>query len=735
MKVIIAEKPDQATKLAAPFKSKKQQGYIEVAPNEIFPNGAFFTWAVGHICELLYPEEYNPSWKKWSLGTLPLIPEKFQYKVMKSKQKQFNVIRQLLQNNRVTEIIHAGDAGREGELIIRTVIATAGIKKDMKRLWISSLTEKAVKDGFSNLLPEEETRNLYYEARARACADWIVGINASRVYSLLLKEQGVSDVFSAGRVQTPTLALIVKREREIAKFTSEPFWEVLATFTMEGKVYEGKWEKDNESRIKEQALAEKIAAFCKGKQALVSELIKDRKEYSPPFLFNLSSLQATANKAFKFSPKKTLDIAQGLYTKGFISYPRSDSSFITKGEAETIPEIFSKLSKQEQYQSFLPAPLSSIMNNKRYVNEKKVTDHYAIIPTEQVPQISKLSGDEQKIYDLIVRRLIAAHYEVAIFDYTTITTLVDERATFKSKGKQLIQEGWRKVVFEEDSKKDNDVILPILEENEIGKVKSVKVKEGKTQPPKRYTEGQLITLMKTAGKHLENNELEKVLMKKEGLGTEATRAGIITMLKDRKYIDVVKNQVFATEKGMLLIDAIGEKILASPEMTAKWEQRLSEIGEGKASATTFMEQTKKLSEKIVTDAISQSKEWNFNHIEIDKIPTRKSKFTTGTEVGKCKLCEGKVVDKGSFYGCTNYKEKQCKFTLSKKILSKIITPSNIKKLLAEGKTNSIKGFKKGEKTFDAVLVWSDVEKKVIFQFENRKDEMQPQDAATTSEVM
>ena len=717
MKVVIAEKPDQASKLASPFKSKKNQGFIEVYPNDVFPKGAFFTWAIGHICELLSPEEYESSWKKWSIGTLPMIPEKFQYKVMKSKQKQYNVIRQLLHNNQVTEIIHAGDAGREGELIIRTILATSGIKKIMKRLWISSLTEKAVKDGFSSLLPEEETRNLYYEARARACADWIVGLNASRVYSLLLKEKGVSDVFSAGRVQTPTLALIVKREKEISSFKSDPFWEVLATFIIDGKVYEGKWEKDNEPRILDKNMAEKIAEFCKDKPAKVSELIKDRKEYLPPSLFNLSSLQATANKAFKFSPKKTLDVAQGLYTKGYLSYPRSDSSFITEGEAEAIPEIFSKLSKQAEYQALFPTPIASIMSNKRFVNEKKVTDHYAIIPTEQVPNVSKLSSDEQKLYDLVVRRLIAAHYEEAIFDYTTIITLVDDRATFKSKGKQQVQEGWRKVLFHEETKKDADVLLPNVEINETGNVKTVKVKEGKTQPPKRYTEGQLITLMKTAGKHLDNNELEKVLMKKEGLGTEATRAGIITMLKDRKYINVEKNQVFATEKGMLLIDAIGEKILASPEMTAKWEQRLSEIGEGKASAAEFMEQTKKLAQKIVTDAIDQSKSWNFDHINIDKIPNRKSKFTTGIEVGKCKLCNGKVVDKGSFYGCTNYKENKCTFTLSKKILTKTISQTNIQKILSEGKSNLIKGFKKGDKTFNASLVWNEKDQKIIFVFE------------------
>lgn len=329
---------------------------------------------------------------------------------------------------------------------------------------------------------------------------------------------------------------------------------------------------------------------------------------------------------------------------------------------------------------------------------------------------SKLSGDEQKIYDLVVRRLIAAHYEKAIFDYTTITTLVEKRAAFISKGKQQIQEGWRKVIFQNE--KDDDVILPNVQEGEEGKVIKVDVKEGKTQPPKRYTEGQLITLMKTAGKHLDNDELEKILAKSEGLGTEATRAGIITMLKNRKYIDVKKNQVFATDKGKVLIDAIGDKILASPEMTAKWEQRLAEIGEGTALAAAFMEQTKKLSAKIIEDAVEAESKWNFSGYDTESIQRKgngKGKGFSSKSFGSCKLCDGKVVDKGSFYGCSNYAKTKCTFTVSKKILGKTVTQANLKKLLSEGQTDLIEGFKKGDKTFNAKLEWK--ENKVQFLFE------------------
>jgi DNA topoisomerase III len=715
MKVIIAEKPDQGATLASIFKNKKHQGYTEIFPNELFPKGAYMTWAIGHLLQLVPPERYRPEWKQWKLETLPIIPERFQYEVEKAKAKQFAIVKELLRKPEVTEIIHAGDAGREGELIVRNIIQMSGVKKPMKRLWLSSLTPKAIYEGFRQLLDEAETRNLYEEACARACADWLVGMNASRVYSILLKQKGMNDVFSVGRVQTPTLAFIVKREKEIEQFRPEPFWEVMAKFHIGGKQYEGKWvDEKRETRIKEEQLAQKIAQFCRNKPAEVKEVQTERKTFHPPLLFNLSSLQATANKMYQFSPKKTLDILQKLYQKGIVSYPRSDSNYVTKGEAETFPDILQKLRAFPEYQPFFPLPNASILHNKRYVNEKKVTDHYAIIPTEQVTDPAKLSADERKIYDLVVRRLIAAHYEAAVFDYTTVITLVDGRARFISKGKQQIQEGWRKVISQREE--DEEAILPSLCEGEQGDVLDVRIKEGKTQPPKRYTEGQLITLMKTAGKFLDNEELEKVLAKTEGLGTEATRAAIITTLKERNYIEVKKNQVYATDKAKVLIEAIGDKILASPEMTAKWEQRLSEIGEGKASAAHFMDQVKKLSAKIVEDALVMSKNWDFTGLDTASIQRTTSKATLGKPVGTCKLCGGTVIDKGEFYGCANYAKTKCSFTISKKILGKTISQANVKKLLQHGKTNIIKGFKKGEKTFDAALMWDEKEKKIVFSF-------------------
>jgi DNA topoisomerase III len=593
----------------------------------------------------------------------------------------------------------------------------------MKRLWISSLTTKSVINGFENLLEESETRSIYYEALSRACADWLVGMNVSRAYTLLLQKRGISDVFSTGRVQTPTLALIVKREKEIENFKPEPFWEVIATFNMEGKVYNGKWHKESDTRLNDESMAIKIAQFCKGKKAEIATIEKERKEFQPPLFFNLSALQATANKLYKFSPKITLDIAQKLYVKGIISYPRSDSSFVTKEEAGSFFEILQKISKLDAFKDYFPLPKSSIINNSRYVNEKKVTDHYAIIPTEQVTDPTKMSPDEEKIYSLIVGRLIAAHYDKAIFDYTTIHTTVEKRATFVSKGKEQIQEGWRKVIYQNSKEHDkenneDEQDLPSLQNGATGVVEDINVKGGKTQAPKRYTEGQLITLMKTAGKHLENGELVKVLNKTQGLGTEATRAGIIGVLKDRKYIEVKKNQVFATNKGMLLIESIGPSILASPEMTAKWEQRLHDIGDGKASPKDFMEQAKKLSVKLIEDAKEKCETWDFHHFNLEEFKKKRSSKNgkkAGSKIGKCKKCDGDIVEKGNFYGCSNYNTSKCDFTLSKKILGKTISQTNLKKLLNEGSTDLIKGFKKEGKEFNAKLEWK--ENKVHFLFE------------------
>ncbi|ASV69276.1 DNA topoisomerase III [Cytobacillus sp. FSL W7-1323] len=714
MKLIIAEKPDQGATLASVFPKKKHQGYIEILPNPILTDGGFITWAIGHLCQLSPPEVYNTTWKKWTLDTLPLLPNQFQHEVSKDKIKQFQVIKKLLSHPEVNEVIHAGDAGREGELIIRNILRQAKSNLPMKRLWISSLTPNAIKKGFQQLLDEEDTRNLFFEAYTRSCADWIVGMNASRLYTLLLQQKGFSDVFSVGRVQTPTLALIVKKELEIESFVSEPFWEVEATFKITGKKYKGKWEDKGNSRIMDSALAEKIALFCQGKEATIADIKKEKKEFLPPQLYNLSALQAEANRRYKFSPKKTLDIVQKLYQKGWVSYPRSDSRHITTEEANTLPQILARYEKIKDYEDFFPLPFSSIIQNKRYVDEKKVTDHYAIIPTEQIPDFSKLASEEKKLYDLIAKSVIAAHHKKAIIEYSTIRTLVDERAMFISKGKVIVDQGYRQVISPVE--KDKDVNLPLLDKGDKGITEKTEVKESKTQPPKRYTEGQLITLMKTAGKHIDDKELEQVLTQTEGLGTEATRAGIITMLKDRGYIDVKKNIVYATSKAKVLIIAVGKEILASPEMTAKWEQRLKQISKGEASPKQFMDQTSQMVHHLIAATKEVTNEWIFSEEDKQQFIPKTFKKKRQSPLGNCQLCDGQVVDKGKFFGCSNYQKKNCTFTLSKKILGKSMTQKIVKQLLKSGETDVLEGFQGKDKLFAAALVWDKKENKIKFKF-------------------
>ncbi|MED4164882.1 type IA DNA topoisomerase, partial [Halalkalibacterium halodurans] len=423
----------------------------------------------------------------------------------------------------------------------------------------------------------------------------------------------------------------------------------------------------------------------------------------------------TANKRFTFSPKKTLDVAQKLYVKGHISYPRTDSSFLTAEEGKAAKRIVQLLKQEDAYTSLFPLDRDSLLQDRRYVNPSKVTDHYAIIPTDDVPKVQTLAKDEQLLYDLIVRQFLAAHMREAKIAYTEVETLVDERATFLTKGKQLLDQGWKQIIGL--SKHDKDEDIPPLEEGWTGDVKHADVREGKTKPPSRYTEGQLITLMKTVGKHVEDDELEKVLMRTEGLGTEATRAGIITLLKDRQYIEIKKNVVYATEKGKLLIEALGPSLLASPEMTAKWEQRLFEIGRGQADAHAFMEQVKKLSDHLVKEAHQRANTWDFSSFDQEALAekTKKRKKRRPTYVGSCLTCDGKLLDRGEFYGCTNYEAKSCRFTISKTILGKRLSQANVKKLLQGETTNVIKGLKKGSDTFDAKLYWDKEKKKLGFQ--------------------
>ncbi|WP_240416702.1 DNA topoisomerase 3 [Paenibacillus periandrae] len=609
MKVVLAEKKIQAEELAKPFPHKSAQGYIELLPCATFPKGGFVVWASGHLIGLSEPEEYDPKYEKWNIQDLPIVPQNFKHKVDRAKSGLYTTIKRLVTDPRVSEVILSTDPGREGELIGGLILRHAGNKKPVKRLWTSSLAKTAVVKAFNNLLPESAKKNLYYEAYSRQCADWLVGMNTSRLYSILLQSKGVKadGSFSTGRVQTPLLALIVERDIAIENFVSKPFWQVYADFEVNGKRYRGQWFKDAMTNLPVMKLSNDLILACQGKQADIRDVKKEQKQYAPPLLHNLSSLQTLVNKRLRYSPQDVLDIVQGLYERGVVSYPRSDSQYVTEDEAITFPSILEKLSHIIEFSALLPTPVQSLIGNKQYVNPEMVSDHYAIIPTEDVPNLSDLDERERNVYDLIARSLIAAHYPKAIFDFTTVITYIDGKFSFISKGKVTIQEGWRKVLFpnglkEDDESEDSDEqTLPVLVSGEQGIAITCTSKEGKTQPPKRYTEGNLISLMKSAGKSVDDKEIEKILQSTDGLGTEATRSGMIGRLKQQKYIEVKKNMVYSTNKGRILIQAIGNSILASAEMTGKWEKRLRQVGDGSIKYMEFIEEAKALTLQLVQE--------------------------------------------------------------------------------------------------------------------------------------
>lgn len=736
--MVLAEKPDAAKKMASAFSYKAKDGYYEVQKCSTFPDGAYITFAIGHLVELLMPEDYDPKYKKWRLEDLPIIPEQFKYKVISGKTKQFNVIKKLANDPKVTELVIATDAGREGELIGVSILKLVGVygKKPVKRLWVSSMTKEAFRKGFNNLRDGSETVNYYHEAYARSICDYLVGINLSRASTIHLENAGLRQqgVYSVGRVQTPVLKIIVDREREIENFVSKPFWTIQAEFDVKENRYTGKWfREENGEKIDqfmEQDKAEYVVNFCKNKPAEILEVEKERKSVKPPKLHSLSTLQTLAGKKFKYSPSQTLDIAQKLYTDGFISYPRSDSNAITKQEAMQFPNIFAKLSKFSQYASFLPTPIKSEDLSSRYVDPSRVSDHYALIPTEQVPDISKLSKDEFNIYDILVRSVIAAHYEDAVFDHTSIVTEVDHKEKFSTKGKVLVKEGWRKVIYpsgkeddkEEDSKneEDDNSLLPDVKKGEQGTTKKIELKEGKTSPKPRLTTSGLINVMKYPAKFMDSGDLTEEDLENEmsnlAIGTEATRAGIIETLINRKFIDVKRNKVYATEKAKILIDALGSKtILCSPVLTAKWESVLAQIGKGKVKSSVFIEKGKTLTNSLLSNLQERAKTWDFSK-QAESINQKKS-------LGKCPLCGSDVVDKGKFYGCEGYNTNGCKFGINHTIAKKKISEAQIKKLLKNGKTDEIKGFtsKKGKK-FNTYLYWNEEQKKLDWGFNQNRTE-------------
>jgi DNA topoisomerase-3 len=579
MKLCIAEKPSVARDLAEILGAKnRRDGYME-------GNGYCVTWVFGHLCSLKDPEDYNPNWKYWKLEDLPIIPGQFGIKLREDEgaKRQFKVIETLM--TQAEEVINCGDAGQEGELIQRWVLIKAKCKVPVKRLWISSLTEEAIKDGFNKLRDSKEFDNLFAAGNSRAVGDWVLGINGTRLYTRKFGRDKMT--LSVGRVQTPTLAMIVQRQKEINAFKTETYWE-LKTVYRETEFH------CQIERLKSKEKAEKGLAYLMDKPFEITSFEqKDGKEGNPR-LYDLTSLQVDGNRYYAYSADETLTKIQSLYEKKLVTYPRVDTTYLSEDLHPKIPNILNGLRDYKRFTATLEG--KPIPKSKQIFDDKKITDHHAIIPTGVAP--SGITPDEQRIYDLICRRFISVFYPECKISNTTVLGKVDG-LEFKATGKQILDKGWR-VIYddlkaenkEQGSKKkegeSEDKILPIFEKGETGPHQPI-IHQGKTSPPKYYTEATLLRAMESAGKLVENEEMRE-LMKENGIGRPSTRANIIETLFKRKYIEKKKKNIIATETGMNLIDTIKSELLKSPELTGQWEHKLRQIEKGTYEAQTFKDE-------------------------------------------------------------------------------------------------------------------------------------------------
>lgn len=595
MKVCIAEKPSVAREIAAILgATTKREGYIE-------GNGYQVTWVFGHLCTLKEPHEYNPAWKRWDIYSLPMIPQKFGIKLIEDQGsiKQFHIIEGLIQN--AEEVINCGDAGQEGELIQRWVMQMAKCKCPVKRLWTSSLTEEALKEGFSSLHPQSDYDKLYEAGAMRAIGDWLLGMNATRLYTM--KYGGNKQVLSIGRVQTPTLALVVKRHLEIVNFKPEQYWELKTVYRdTTFAATKGKFTSEEEGR--------NFLQEVQNSEFFVTDVTTKKGTEFAPRLFDLTSLQVECNKKYGFSAEDTLKHIQSLYEKKVTTYPRVDNTYLSDDIYPKIPNI---LRGMTNYASLTQSVLANkIPKTKRVFDNSKVTDHHAIIPTGVNP--TNLTADEWKVYDLVAKRFIANFYPDCQISTTSVLGLV-ESIEFKANGKQILSPGWRAVYDKEKSEESNDdeeKTLPDFVKGEHGP-HTPDLAEKWTTAPKPYTEATLLRAMETAGKQMEDGELRD-LLKENGIGRPSTRANIIETLYKRNYMRKEKKNIFATQTGIDLINTIQQELLKSAELTGQWEKRLRMIERSTYDSATFMTELK----TMVTEIVQSVKYDNVRSITIEE---------------------------------------------------------------------------------------------------------------------
>ena len=686
--LVIAEKPsvgrDLTRVLPGPFQ--KGEGYLE-GPDHVI------TWAVGHLVQLAEPDEYDDKFKKWRMADLPIVPEKFKLVVRDERsKKQMNVVKRQLGRDDVDVVVNACDAGREGELIFAYLYEKAGSKLPVQRLWLSSMTKAAIEDAFTRLRPGEELASLQDAARSRSEADWIVGMNATRAATIRLRSS-FDGAVSLGRVQTPTLAILSRREEEIRAFKPEPYWIVDAAFEASGaRRYEGRFHAGAGSEIgkgprvasAEEAAA--VVAACTGADGLITKLETSERRERAPLLYDLTSLQREANSRFGFSARRTLGAAQRLYEEHkALTYPRTSSRYLPSDMIPEIKPIAAIVGERAEYAAgaqFVTA--LDVLPLGRVVNNEKVTDHHAIIPTRSEHALEKMGADDRRIYDLVARRFLAVFHPEAVFENTKVETEVAGHV-FRTSGKLMLVPGWRGVYGElADAEKpegeDDDgreQQLPKLVKDESVETREVHSEEKETKPPRRYSEGSLLAAMETAGKLVEEEELREA-MKDSGIGTPATRAAIIERLLQVGYIERDARALVVTEKGLNVVRLLDGHPLTSPSLTGDWEHRLAKIELGEDSRKAFMGDIVKFAESTIAELDTKLKDV--------RIPR--------ANLGPCPVCGHDIVENRKGYSCWSREDPGCGFVIWKAKAGKTLTAAIVRELIKTGRTEkAVTGFK------------------------------------------
>jgi len=685
--LVIAEKPsvgrDLARVLPGPFA--KHEGYLE-GPEHVI------TWAVGHLVQLAEPDEYDPKFKRWRMADLPIVPERFRLVVRDERsKKQMSVVTTLLNRDDISEVINACDAGREGELIFAYLYEKAGSKVPIRRLWLSSMTTQAMRDAFGSLRPGAELARLEQAARSRSEADWIVGMNATRAATIRLRSS-FDGAVSLGRVQTPTLAIIARREEEIRAFKPEPYWLVDASFEPSNdpeRQYEGRFHAGAKPRLATEQEAGAIVAACREGRGSITKIEKREQIDKPPMLYDLTTLQREANTRFGFSARRTLGAAQRLYEEHkALTYPRTNSRFLTSDMAGEIVPTAELLAARAEYRAAAEYITGlDLLPLGRVIDDSKVSDHHAIIPTRAEHPIDKMSEDDHRVYDLVVRRFLAAFHPEAVLENTRVETTVAGHI-FRTRGKVLLVPGWRGVYLAAaadpqpnetpaDEDETGEQQLPRLEQGEDSAVIEIEQLAKETKPPRRYSDASLLGAMETAGKLVDDEELREA-MKDSGIGTPATRAAIIERLIDVGYVERDGRALVATEKGLNVIRLLGEHPLTSPDLTGSWEQRLGQIERGEDSRERFMRDIAGFAKETV-DVLDET-------LKDVRIPR--------ANLGPCPVCGHDIIENRKGYSCWSREDPGCGLVIWKAKAGKTLPLAVARELIRTGRTAApVTGFR------------------------------------------